>query len=154
MDIEEGLPLGVVNKTRGRTLGEGECALLTDLTWTIGRFHTEKPFAETTAFGGITLAGAVVASVAVGLINTSDFYRDLDQKFGVKIVATLGMKVKYRTGFRPGDTLRVETTLNSVRKTSRPGRGLLEFHDRVINQKDETILEMEREWLFERVSVS
>jgi acyl dehydratase len=151
IDLLAGLPIDAVTRTRGRTLGEGECALLTSLTWTIGRFHTEKPYAETTTFGGITLAGAVVVAVAIGLINTSDFYRELDQKYGVKIIAVLGMKVQYRTGFRPGDTLWVETTLMKARATERrPERGILEFKDRVLNQRDETIAEMERQWLFER----
>src|SRR5437660_6583427 len=124
----EGLPIGLVTRTRGRTLGEGECALLTDLTWTIGRFHAEREFAQTTAFGGVVLAGAVVVAVATGLINTSDFYRDLDREYRFKVVAALGSTVRYRAGFRPGDTLWVETTMTGARESkSNANRGVVDF---------------------------
>jgi acyl dehydratase len=149
--ITDGLPIGLTTRTRGRTLGEGECAMLTNLTWTIGRFHTERAFAETTTFGGVILGGAVLVAVATGLINTSDFYRDLDRVYGLGVVAVLGMKVRYHKGFRAGDTLWVETTVTGARESkSQAGRGVIEFKDRVCNHRDELLVDMERQWLFER----
>jgi acyl dehydratase len=150
----DGLPIGILNRTRGRTLVEGECALLTDLTWTIGRFHSEQEFAETTTFGGVVFAGALAVAVAMGLINTSDWYSDLSRFYGFKVVAALGMDVRYRHPFRAGDTMRVESTMVSARESSgRSERGVAEFEDRVLNQRGEVIAELHRHWLFERIPV-
>lgn len=151
--ITEGLPFGQVLRTGARTLSEGECALLTALTWTIGRFHTDPEFAKTTEFGGIVLAGAVIPAVAAGLIGMSNYYREFETKYGFKVVAVLGMEVRYRHPLRPGDTIRVETILRDARPSGRrPGQGVAEFEDRVLNQRDDVVAEMKRFWLFERTA--
>ena len=59
--------------------------------------------------------------------------------------------IRYKAGFRPGDTLWVETTMTGARESkSNANRGIVDFEDRAFNQRDETVLEMSRQWLFER----
>jgi acyl dehydratase len=145
------LPIGAVYRTRGRTLTRGECALLADLTWTIGSLHTDREFAKNHEFGDTFVAGAVLLAVAVGLINTSDHYRELQETHGIRVIAALGVDAKYRNPLFPGNTITVETRIEGARESkSRPGEGILTFEDRVLNQDEVVLLEMKRAWRFSR----
>jgi acyl dehydratase len=145
------LPVGQVRRTRGRTLTRGECALLSDLTWTIGSLHTDREHARATQFGDTILAGAVLLSVAVGLINTSDLYRELLTDHGVQVLAALGADAKYRRPLYPGETVYVETAIEAVRASrSKPGDEILTFHDRVVNQNADLLMEIRRAWHIRR----
>lgn len=147
-----GVVVGTRHRSAGRTLTRGECALLCDLTWTIGRLHTDREFAAKSHFKDIILPGAVLVAVATGLINTSDFYRDLSRNSNIQVLAALGVRANYRKAFYSDDTVVVETTVEHIRPSStRAGEYILSFSDEVLNQRDEVLVEMCRSW---RVSLS
>lgn len=142
-----GVVVGTRHRTAQRTLTRGECALLCDLTWTIGRLHTDREFASKSHFGDTVLPGAVLLAVATGLINTSDFYRDLSRNSRIQVLAALGVRAKYRKAFYSDDTVVVETTVEQIRPSStRTGEYILSFADEVLNQRDEVLVEMFRSW--------
>jgi acyl dehydratase len=148
-DILSRILVGAKFKSRGRTLSDGEFALLTTLTWTNTEIHSNAEFAKRTQFGERILSGPLVATLIVGLAVTSDFYRTLEES-GVRLLALLGMeKVRFLAPVQPNDTLWAETEIVAARLTSRPGRGVPTWVDRGINQRDEIISEATLKGLFE-----
>lgn len=51
---------------------------------------------------------------------------------------------------RPGDTIRTEVEVVSKRETSKPEQGLVVFRDHVLNQRDETVFQIDKTVLIKR----
>jgi acyl dehydratase len=152
-DVTAGLPIGSTTTSMGRTIGEGEFTLLNTLSWSLSELHTNKVLMLKSAFGERLLAGPILTAIVGGLHATSDGFRLVKSDYGISFVAGLSMDAKYRAPVLPGDTLWVDTTLASARASaSRPGLGILVFHDVARNQRDEVVLEMDRPLLFRRVA--
>ena len=150
-DIASGIALGPLGRSDGRTMGIGECGVLTSMTWTIGDIHSNRELSKTNEFGDIILGGPVILAVATGLFGTSDFYRFFKKEHRIKTVAALGVKSTYLRPFLPGDTIWVESAIESARMSkSRPRAVVVLFADEVINQRDETIMKMSRPFLYVR----
>jgi acyl dehydratase len=145
-----GLPVGVVEHSRARTITDGEFGLLTSLTWTIGPMHVDDEHMKGTPFGRRILGGPIVAAVVSGIWYTS-CWEDFRRAYGVIPIAALGLQTRNRAPVFPNDTLRVETTLADAKASrSRPGRGILFFEDSAFNQRGELVIEMQRQLMFER----
>jgi len=152
-DIAEGLPIGEKARSAGRTISEGEFALLTDLTWTTGELHTNKEYgAHETSFGERLLGGPIVAALVASLAsNTTALHRALHETYGVRTVAAMGIAAQYHTPVKPGDTLWADTWIDSIRPSkSRPGQAILTARDDGFNQNDELVIEVTRTLLVER----
>ncbi len=150
-DITQNIPLGAKFKSIGRTLGEGDFSLITNLTWTTSELHSNYEHMKDTPFGERILAGPCVAAVVVGLAGTSDLKRALAGA-GVRLVAMLGMdSVRFPAPVKPNDTLWSETEIVSARLTRNPQRGVLTMIDRGLNQRGEVVSEATRNALFEAV---
>jgi acyl dehydratase len=149
--VVDGLPIGEVAYSRGRTITDGEFGLLTSLTWTIGPMHVDDEFMKTTQFGARVLGGPIVAAVVSGLWYTS-CWEDFRRTYRVRPIGALGLEARNRGPVYAGDTLRVQTTLAEARASkSKPGCGLLVFADEAFNQRDELIITMRRTLMFERM---
>jgi acyl dehydratase len=153
LDLLEGLPVGVSERTRGRTIGEGDFAALTSITWTTDELHTNREFAkENSPFGERVLGPIVVLAVASGLLYQSLWDR-FSERFGVVANGAVALEARHEKPVFPGDTLYVETCLESARASeSHSGHGVLVFSDKVFNQRDETVATMKRILLFRRTS--
>lgn len=148
-DITAMVPIGATFKSQGRTLGEGDFTLITNLTWTTSELHANYEKMKDTQFGERILAGPCVAAVVVGLSGTSDLHRALHQA-GIRLVAMLGMeKVTFPSPVKPNDTLWCETEIVTARLTRNPKRGVLTMIDRGINQRGQVVSEATRNALFE-----
>lgn len=145
LDFMTGLPIGEVYRSRGRTIPDGECQMLTDLTWTTMGIHVDEPYAKTSRFGGLVLAAPVMVPIISGLWVMGDHNRHLREKYGVRVSTALGCEARYRSPFRFGDTISVEHQLAEVRPSkSNPGMGVATMTDRAFNQRGETVTEMKR----------
>jgi acyl dehydratase len=153
-EVAEGLPLGEVYTSRGRTIPAGECQMLTNLTWTTVGMHVDEPHARNALFGEMVLAAPVVVPIVSGLWVTGSHNRHLRERYGMQIVTALGSETRYKSPFRFGDTIWVEHALTEVRASkSNPGLGVATMTDRAYNQRGETVNEMKRTQLFRRVDV-
>ena len=145
------IPLTSIGRSQGRTIDEGECGVLTSLTWTIGEIHSNREYSRKTEFGDIILGGPVVLALASGLFATADFYRVFKKKYRVKMIAALGVEAEYLKPFFPGDTIWVETSIESARMSnSRAGAAVVLFADNVFNQHGDVIMKMKRPLLMVR----
>ena len=147
--LTEGLPLGKKFVSKGRTIGEGDFTLLTNLTWTTSPIHADAQYMKSTQFGDRILAGPCVLSVVVGLSSTSGVQDALwDGKH--RLVALLGFEdVRFLSPVLPGDTLTVESEIVDARPTKKANRGVLRIKDVARNQKGQVVMEGVRAELFE-----
>ncbi|MBI2321020.1 MAG: MaoC family dehydratase N-terminal domain-containing protein [Chloroflexi bacterium] len=146
----EGLPCEQKFRSQGRTIGEGDLALLTNLTWTTSELHTNAEHMKQTPFGERMLAGPCVVACMVGLAGTSGFRQALHAA-NARLLAMLGMEnVRFTAPVLPGDTVWVETEIADARETSSPKRGVMRIQERGYKQTGEQVCEYLRIALFER----
>jgi acyl dehydratase len=139
------LPFDEPYTSRGRTIPDGECAMLTDLTWTTMGIHVDEPYAQKSRFGELVLAAPVMVPIISGLWVMGEHNRHLREKYGMRVSTALGCEARYRSPFKFGDTVWVEHRLVEVRPSkSNPGMGVATMKDRAFNQRGETVTEMKR----------
>jgi len=98
--------------------------------------HLSEEQAAKSQFGELVASGWHTSCVSMRL--TTETYSIADGGLGAGIE-----KMNWLRPVRPGDTLRVEITIQAKRPSrSRPDRGIITFHTRTLNQKDEPVLEM------------
>jgi acyl dehydratase len=99
--------------------------------------HIDPQFAASGPFGGLIASGWHTASIAMRLIV--DHY--------VSKVASLASpgvdELRWPAPVRPGDTLRVRTTIVETRRSrSKPDRGLVRTRAEMLSQHDQAVLSL------------
>jgi len=99
--------------------------------------HVDAQFAGSGPFGGLIASGWHTAAIAMRLIV--DHYLSK-----VASLASPGIdELRWPTPVRPGDTLRLRTTIVETRRSvSKPDRGLIRTHAELLNQHDQTALSL------------
>ncbi len=97
----------------------------------------DAEFARSGPFGGLIASGWHTAAIAMRMIV--DHY--------VSKVASLASpgvdELRWPTPVRPGDLLRVRTTIVETRRSrSKPDRGLVRTRAELLNQQDQTVLSL------------
>ena len=117
----------------GRTITEGEIAVLLG----IGRYShplmIDEEYAKTTSFGGRVVPGQLIMLMVGPMAHLMD-------KLSV-IAAISTDNVIFKKPVRAGDTLHVEASITAKKETSKPEVGLI-FHGQIVkNQRGETVVE-------------
>ena len=99
--------------------------------------HVDPRFAASGPFGGLIASGWHTAGIAMRLIV--DHYLSK-----VASLASPGVdELRWPTPVRPGDTLRVRTTIVETRRSrSKPDRGLIRTRAELLNQDDQIALSL------------
>jgi acyl dehydratase len=130
----------VVGKTWNsprRTITDADITMFAGLTGDYNPVHTDELFAKQTPFGTRILHGPAVFAIATGL----------EFRLGLKegtAIAFLGMTWNLKAPVKIGDTIHVHQRVDSVRLTSNPARGIVNFWVEVRNQ-DGTVCQ-DGEW--------
>jgi len=108
-------------------------------------FHIDEAAAKESVFGGIIASGWHTCSLAMRMM--CDAY--------LLETASLGSpgldSIKWLKPVRPGDTLRLRSTVVEARPLeSKPQTGLIRSHWRMFNQEDECVMEMEGHGMLRR----
>jgi len=122
-----------------RTVTEMDNTLFSALTHNPQPLHIDHHFAASTEWGKPLVNSLFTLGLMIGIsVN--------DTTIGTTI-ANLGMTdVKFPKPVFHGDTLHVTTEVLTKRESkSRPDAGLVEFHHRMFNQRDELIGECRRQ---------
>jgi acyl dehydratase len=127
----EDLRLGFRFRTHRRTLTEGDLSAFVNLTWL-----TEELFAVEDDAGRAIKGRAVPAALVYGFAE--GLLLPTMQDTGL---AFLGATLEVKAPTRVGDTIHVEAEVIEHRLTSKGDRGLVRFHNRVVNQRGEIVLE-------------
>ncbi len=127
-----------------RTVTETDNLLITTLTHNSQPLHLDATAAAASEFGQILVNGILTFGLMIGISVA-------DTTLGV-LVANLGYdKIRMPKPVFIGDTLRAETTLDSLKPSnSRPEAGIVTFAHRMLNQRDEVVCEALRTALIKR----
>lgn len=127
-----------------RTVTEMDNVLYSSLTMNVQPLHLDEEFASKTEFGQRIVNSLFTLGLMIGITVN-------DTTLGTT-VANLGMTdVKFPKPVFHGDTLRVKTTVVSVRESkSRRDAGIVEFSHVAINQRDEIVAQCTRQALMRK----
>jgi acyl dehydratase len=127
-----------------RTVTEMDNVLFSSLTMNVQPLHLDEEFAAKTEFGQRIVNSLFTLGLMIGITVN-------DTTLGTTI-ANLGMTdVRFPKPVFHGDTLRVQTTVLSVRESkSRPDAGIVEFSHTAVNQRGETVAQCTRQALMRK----
>ena len=150
VDLVKRVPVGAKFRSMGRTISEGEFALLTNVTWTLGPLHSDKEVMAKTPFGERVLAGGITLALMGGLASISGITKTLEEEHGIGIVAMLTYEdVRFRNPLFPGDTIEIDTEITEVIPTSKPNRAILKQRDICTKQNNKVVCEATRVYLIQ-----
>lgn len=122
--------VGQVFESGGRTVTEGDVSLFAGLSGDFNPLHTDAVFAASTPFGQRVAHGMLAASISTGLGQNTGIFEGTT-------LALVGQTFEYKAPVFFGDTLRLRLTVQSVKPSSKGGRGVVVFASDVLNQRDE-----------------
>jgi acyl dehydratase len=129
--VEE-FEIGKTVVTPGRTIGEGDINIFAGLVADFTPLHVDANYAAKTQFGGRIAHGTLTMSTAIGLLTQLNL-------LGEGVIALLNLNWDFKGVVMIGDTIYARVAPVEIRKTSRPGAGIVKFGFEVINQRDELI---------------
>jgi len=116
-----------------RTVSEADVMQFAELSGDRNPLHVDEDFAKKTPFGQRVAHGMLVASISTGL------GQDLGIFEGTTL-ALMGQTFEYRAPVFFGDTVRLELTVESVKPSSKGGRGTVFFRSEVKKQDDTLVI--------------
>ncbi len=126
------LQAGQSAMTAGRTIGEGDVNLFAGLVGDFTPIHVDETFAKTTPHGTRIAHGPHSMATAIGMATHTGL-------FGERVIGLVNISWDFAGAVKIGDTVRSRVTVEEVRPTSKPGRGLATYGFEVLNQRDEQI---------------
>lgn len=142
----EDLSIGTKYTTSSRTITEGDVAAFAALTGDFNRLHVDAEYAKKSVVGQRIAHGMLVASFMAGLTSRSI----VNQLMEGALFGVLENTVKYPKPTFIGDTIHVEIEVVEQRETSNPGRGIVRFVRKAINQRGEVACELGATCLLKR----
>ena len=137
---------GKIYPTHRRTITETDLVNFMTLCGFYEPLFVDQGYVETeTAFARRIVPGALTMSYAEGLSILSGILHHTGMAF-------LGMELAVLKPVFVGDTIGVEIEVIEKRETQKPDRGIVTFSHRVINQKDERVLEYKVKRMIRRKS--
>ena len=116
----------------GRTIGEGDVNLFAGLVGDFTPIHIDETFAQKSPHGMRIAHGPHSMSTAIGMATHTGL-------FGERVIGMVNVNWDFAGVVKIGDTIRSRVTVEEVRPTSKPGRGLATYLFEVLNQRDDPI---------------
>jgi acyl dehydratase len=127
--------IGAVYRTRARTVSETDivnfvnlCGFVEPLFIDMEYVKRQSVFTRRAAPGALTFALSEGLIIQTGLIHGTG-------------MAYLGGELRIVAPVLEGDTIHVEVEVADKRETKKPDRGIVTYRHRVLNQRDEVVLE-------------
>jgi acyl dehydratase len=121
---------GVTFESRGRTITEADIVAFAGISGDFNPMHTDAEYAKGTQFGARIAHGALVFSVATGLLYQLNLLEGT-------VIAFTGFEMKLRAPVYIGDTIRIVGKVTGSRRMAAAGGGFVTFDIRIMNQKGE-----------------
>ena len=138
----EEFEVGARYPTYARTITEGDLSFFCAFVGYHVPLFIDEEYAKQTPYGGRIAPSALTMSISTGM--TESLYR-------TTVVGIVGVdRGRFLAPVRPGDTIRTEVEVMSKRETSKPEQGLVVFRDHVLNQRDETVFQIDKTVLIKR----
>lgn len=126
------LTIGHTVVSAGRTIGEGDINLFAGLVGDFTPIHIDETFAQASMHGARIAHGPHTMSTAIGMATHTGL-------FGERVLGMVNLNWDFSGVVKIGDTIHSRVTVEELRPTSKPGRGLATYLFEVLNQRDEPI---------------
>lgn len=129
--------------TYGRTVTEGDLSLFCAFVGYHVPLFIDEEYAKTTPYGGRIAPSSFTMSVSTAM--TESLFRDT-------VIALLSVeRGHFLAPVRAGDTIRTEAEVLSKRETKNAAKGVVVFRDHVLNQRAETVFQIDKTTLIKRI---
>lgn len=115
--------------TGGRTVTETDVVNFAGLSGDFNPLHTDATFAEKTPFQKRIAHGMLAASISTGQAQTLGIFEGTT-------LALVSQTFTYKAPVFFGDTLRLRLTVESVKPSSKGGKGTVTFTSDILKQDD------------------
>ncbi len=128
------LELGAHYPSQGRTVTEADVVNFAGLSGDFNPLHTDTEFGKQTPFGERIAHGMLIASMATGMANWTGIFEGTT-------IALMEQVIRYKNVVFLGDTVHLDLEVQEKKTTSKPDRGIVYFAARMINQRDEIVID-------------
>ena len=125
-------------ETTSRTITEADVAAFAGLSGDYNPLHTDEEFMKSGPFKGRIAHGMLLASVATGQANQLGIFEGSS-------IAVLSITLKFTGAVKFGDTVHTVLNCKEKKESSKPDRGTATFDIKMLNQRNETV--MESQWV-------
>ena len=140
----EDFTVGLKLRTPARTITSTDIVNFACLSGDFNEVHTNWEYCRTTPFGEPVAHGPLIYGIMGGLQYASGINDGT-------LLALLGIdKWRILGPVKHGDTLHVEQEVIATKPTSKPDRGVVTLRRQCVNQRGETVHEMEATILYRR----
>jgi len=128
--------VGAVYRTLGRTVSETDIVNFVNLCgFTEPLFMDMEYVARQSVFGRRAAPGALTFALSEGLVMQTGLLHGTG-------MAWLGGELRLVAPVLAGDTIRVEIEVTDKRETRKADRGIVAYRHRILNQRDEVVMEV------------
>lgn len=131
----EEFELGAIYDTQARTITEADVVSFAGLSGDFNPIHTDAEAAKNGPFGERIAHGMLTVAMATGMANMTGLMAGTT-------IALMEQNIKYKGAVKFGDTVRLQMEVIEKRETSKPDRGIVRLAARVLNQRDELVVDM------------
>ena len=138
--------IGARYQTLGRTVSQSDIVTFVNLCgFTEPLFMDMEYVRKESVFGRRAAPGALTFALSEGLVMQTGLIHGTGMAF-------LGADVKVLAPVLEDDTIRVDVEVVDKRETRKPDRGIVTYQHRVVNQRDEVVLEVRIQRMIRRAS--
>src|SRR5262244_4656116 len=131
----DGHKVGAVYRTLARTVSETDIVTFVNLCGFTEPLFMDMEFVKReSVFGRRAAPGALTFALSEGLVMQTGLIHGTG-------MAWLGGEIRVVAPVLEGDTVRVEVEVMDKRETKKTDRGIVTYRHRVLNQRDEVVLE-------------
>jgi acyl dehydratase len=135
--------IGAAYESQARTITEADVVTFAGLSGDFNPLHTDAEFASTTPFGERIVHGMLTVAISTGMSNWTGL-------FAGTTIALMEQNIQYKGAVKFGDTVRLQLEVAEKKETSKPDRGIVKFAARMLNQRDELVVDMQWTLLMKR----
>ncbi len=130
-------------ESQARTVTETDVVTFAGLSGDFNPLHTDAEFGKATPFGERIAHGMLIMSIATGMANWTGIFEGTT-------IALMEQLIRYKGIVKFGDTVHLQLEVLEKKPTSKPGRGVVRFAARMINQHDQITIDSEWTLLMKR----
>lgn len=128
--------------TYGRTITEGDLSLFCSFAGYHVPLFIDEEYAKQTPFGGRIVPSAMIMTISTGMTESL---------FRTTMIALLALeRGRFLHPVKPGDTITTKVEVLDKRETSKSDRGIVIFRDHLLNQRGETVFQIDKTTLIKR----
>ena len=126
---------GAIYKTQARTITEADVVAFAGLSGDFNPIHVDAESAKNSPFGERIAHGMLTVAISTGLANLTGLMEGTT-------IALMEQNIKYKAAVKFGDTIRLQMEVIEKRETSKPDRGIVKLAAKILNQRDELVVDM------------